>query len=152
MQQIRRFDEAAFRLASIIVLFAVLSFGYSLFEGRINPVMGQMTISNARMAQPYRVTFDGEAENLRVKCDWIESRWYIGQRDGLAVATVWDYAGAPRVRSVAGARSVALTWIDQNALMTRHDLTTNSYADAVHQCPWQPWKTVTPFWTSPSGE
>ena len=142
VKQIRKLDDLAFRAAALIVLGAVFSFGYSLVEGRINPVMGQLTISHLVEAPPFLTTFDGEAVKLR-DCDWVESRWYIGRRDGMAVATLWEYAGPPRIRE-----SGDLEWISQTVRMARGDLLNNSFADVVHNCPWQPWATVTPFYTA----
>tara|TARA_R110002167_G_scaffold74809_2_gene209099 strand:- start:312 stop:908 length:597 start_codon:yes stop_codon:yes gene_type:complete len=140
MKHLRKLNELASHIAALLVLLAAASFGYSLVEGRINPVMGPLQVTQVYGSeQPYNTIFDGEADKLR-DCTWIESRWYIGSRDGANVRTLWDYSGPPKVR-----REGRLEWQGQSARMSQHDLLRNSFADTVHDCG-LPWKTVTPFY------
>ena len=126
-----------------LVLASTLSFSYSLIEGYVDPVLTPLVITNPRLGPTeFDVTFDASAEKLR-NCDWIESRWYIGERFEHGVRTRWTFAGKPMVRAKG-----VLIWFDQTAQMTPQELFQNSHADAVHQCPWRLFPTVTPIWDS----
>jgi len=143
MTAIRKLDNLVFLTAALMVFLFGGTFVYSLVEGYVDPVVTPMQISNPRVGpSQYDVTFDGTAEKLR-NCDWVESRWYIGERFELSVRTVWLFAGPPEVRSEG-----ALAWRDQVAAMSPQELFQNSHADVVHRCPWRLWNTVTPLYDS----
>jgi hypothetical protein len=132
------------RLAAVTVLLGFLSYAYSFVEGSVNPVMGDLEITDVRDddRDEFGVVFDGTASKFR-DCTWVESRWYIGTRSGSNVRTLWSYSGKPRLRDVGD-----LQWTDMTARMTQWELMNNSFADVVHDCNWSPWPVVTPFYTA----
>ena len=141
VEVIRKFDGAALIVAIGILIMVVFAGPIGRITGAIWPVMGPLTISNVREAPPFVTRFDGEAIKLR-DCIWEESRWYIGERDGPSVRTIWTFSGPPVVREKGGHG-----WTDMTVLMAARDLMNNSYADAVHDCGW-PWLTITKFYDS----
>ena len=132
-----------FGAAVSLVLFFSVTFIYAVFEGFIDPVVTPLQIENPRVGpNEFDVTFDGSSQKLR-NCDWLESRWYIGERFELSVRTSWLFAGPPEVRE-----SGLMEWRDQVVSMAPRELYQNSHADVVHRCPWRLWDVVTPFWDS----
>ena len=141
---VRKFDNFAFHLAAAFVIVLASTYIYSLVEGYVDPVMEPLEISNIRRGpSEFDVTFDGQAVKLRGDCEWIESRWYIGQRWERNQRTRWDFTGRPQIR-----KEGLLVWKDQIAAMSPQELVQNSHANTVHKCPWRPWRTVTPFYDS----
>ena len=130
--------------ATVIFVTGSVTFVYSYFEGYIDPVMGPLTFEDVRQVsdEAFTVQFDGVADKLRA-CDWVESRWYVGERFAPSVRTVWTFTGPPEVRPTG-----TLVWPDMTVQMTPEQLFHDSHADVVHKCPWSLWDTVTPFYDS----
>tara|TARA_R110000823_G_scaffold5692_4_gene22444 strand:- start:778 stop:1263 length:486 start_codon:yes stop_codon:yes gene_type:complete len=130
--------------ATVIFVTGSVTFAYSYFEGYIDPVMGPLTFEDVRQVsnEAFTVQFDGVADKLRA-CDWVESRWYVGERFAPSVRTVWTFTGPPEVRPTG-----TLVWPDMTVQMTPEQLFHDSHADVVHKCPWSLWDTVTPFYDS----
>jgi len=136
-------DEIVYRVASCIVIVTAATLAFSLVEGKLYPVVGELTVTNPRARHhEYTTEFDGSAEKYR-DCVWKRTEWYIGSRQGSAVKTTGGYSGPPALNLVG-----RLTWEGQYARMSRSELLTKSYANVVHRCPWRLWDTVTPFYTS----
>ena len=131
-------DEIVYRVASCIVIATVAMLAFSLVEGKLYPVVGELTVGNVRASEhSYSTAFDSSAEKYR-DCIWKRTDWYIGSRLGSAVKTTGGYSGPPALNLVG-----LLTWDGQYARMSRSELLTNSYSDVVHR-----WDTVTPFYTA----
>ena len=130
--------------AAVIFVTGSVTFAYSYVEGYIAPVMGPLTFEDVRQVsdEAFTVQFDGVADKLRA-CDWVESRWYVGERFAPSVRTVWTFTGPPEVRPTG-----TLVWPDMTVQMTPEQLFHDSHADVVHKCPWALWNTVTPFYDS----
>jgi len=140
----RKLDKFAFHLAAVLIATLGLTYMYSKVEGYIDPVMEPLKIYNIRRGpSEFDVTFDGQAVKLRGDCEWIESRWYIGERWERSQRTQWDFTDRPQIREGG-----LLVWEDQIAAMTPQELVQNSHADTIHSCPWRLWPVVTPFYDS----
>jgi hypothetical protein len=137
-------NDVAKVIATVILVTGAVTFGYSFIEGRVDPVMGPLTFEDIRQVdgEEFAVRFDGVAEKFRV-CDWVESRWYVGERFASSARTGWSWTGPPEVRLTG-----ELVWDDMTVQMTPEQLLHDSHADTVHKCPWSPWNTVTPFYDS----
>jgi len=141
---VRKFDDFAFHLAAAFVILIGSTFLYSLVEGYVDPVMAPLEISNIRRGpSEFDVTFDGKAVKLRGDCEWIESRWYIGQRWERSQRTKWNFTSRPQIR-----KGGLLVWKDQIAAMSPQELVQHSHVSTVHDCPWRIWHVVTPFYDS----
>ena len=137
-------NEAAKVFATVVVIAGSVTFAYSYVEGYVDPVMGPLSFENVHRTgdEEFSVTFDGVAQKLRA-CDWVESRWYVGERFEPSVRTVWAFTGPPEVRPEG-----TLRWRDMTVQMTAKQFYHNSHADVVHKCPWSAWNTITPFYDS----
>tara|TARA_R110000737_G_scaffold153408_4_gene182677 strand:+ start:3479 stop:3967 length:489 start_codon:yes stop_codon:yes gene_type:complete len=137
-------NEAAKIFATVVVVAVSVTFAYSYVEGYVDPVMGPLAVSGVRPIDDaqFAVEFDGAALKLR-QCDWVESRWYIGERFEPSVRTLWTFTEPPAVRLTG-----ELVWNDMTVQMTPEQLLHDSHADTVHKCPWSAWNTVTPFYDS----
>lgn len=141
---VAKINAWAFHLAAALAAGIGITFVYSLVEGYIDPVMAPLEISNLRRGpSEFDVTFDGQAVKLRGNCEWIESRWYIGERWERSQRTKWDFSGRPQIRGAG-----VLVWEDQIAAMSPQELVRTAHASTVHNCPWRIWKVVTPFYDS----
>jgi hypothetical protein len=137
-------NQIAKGIATVVFVAGSVTFVYSYVEGYVDPVMGPLSLEDVHPVEgeAFTVRFDGVAEKLRA-CDWVESRWYVGERFAPSVRTVWTFQGPPVVRPVG-----TLVWPDMTVQMTPEQLFHDSHADVVHKCPWNPWSTVTPFYDS----
>ena len=137
-------NEVAKVIATVLFVTGAVTFGYSFIEGYVDPVMGPLTFEDVHQVEDeaFTVRFDGVADKLRA-CDWVESRWYVGERFAPSVRTVWTFTGPPEVRPTG-----TLVWPDMTVQMTPEQLFHDSHADVVHKCPWSLWNTVTPFYDS----
>jgi hypothetical protein len=140
---VRWINNVAFAGALSLLLLSSVAYVYSWVEGYVDPVMSPMEISNARRGPTeFSTTFDSASTKLR-ECVWLESNWYIGERGGPSVRTLWQFSGPPTIRTTG-----ELEWLDQTVNMSPQELFQNSHANVIHQCPWRLWYTVTPLYDS----
>lgn len=135
----------------LAVILAALLFGSAVLrpgidaigsiEGWLFPVVSEVVLSDPRPAPPpaYRHAWHGEAEKLR-ECSFVGMEWFLGSRNGLRASVVSGFTDPPEVRGQGGlVFSGILVSLDPAEIEASH-------ADVIHQCPWRPWLTRTPFY------
>lgn len=143
----RRAEKIIWLILVLAVFASPIASALGRLEGRVLPVMGPLDMISSVPAPPpdYRHRWNAEATKLR-NCQWIETIWYLGPRNGSKVRVSVSYTDPPEVRTVG-----RLYWTGLVVNLDPAELMGNSHSDVVHQCPWRPWRTVTP-WFDGTGE
>ena len=121
----------------------VYEFG-GVIEGRLFPVMGQLELRDAMAVPPpeYRTRWKGRAMKYR-NCNFVRLEWYMGPRHGRHVEVDVGFTDPPEIRNAG-----ELHWNGIVISLSAESTLRNSHADVLHKCPWRPWLTRTPFFTS----
>lgn len=139
-----RADWAMF--AAVVLGWLIFAFqdGIGQIEGRLLPVTTPVVLSNPTPTPPpsYRHTWEGRATKLR-ECEFVAASWYLGSPDGRRVAVAFDFTDPPKVRGEG-----ELVWTGVRISLDPDEVRQNSHAYVLHQCPWRPWLTRTPFYDS----
>lgn len=95
---------------------------------RFTPVATPLTITRI-VATPDGARLEGFAQRLRGKCDWVATRWWIGQRGQSRVPIKVEFLDKPEIRGEG-----RMAWAGILLNISPDQVVRNSHSDTLYSC------------------